>query len=306
MSIGSEDPAPKPKAKAEELDESGFGDFKFDDGSGGGADNRDDEIDVDSFRRSEKSKAPVRDDLEASIGDGDSEPEARPAPRKTETVELAPPPPKPVLKMESRKSKGRSKSGMVLIILAVIFIVGILGSVAYTNSHGWFTFKDLFTFKLKKVGDIPAVNQWLIDNGYRKIPDTGAVEIVEGSVKPNQVTREDLGSTLIVITGNVANRTNKVRSAIKVAAELKNANGDVVAKASSYCGVQFSDAELKTMSLQGIQDITDTSAGRDMKCMEVKPGTELPFTIVFSNYPSDGGALKVSAPQVVESKVLGE
>lgn len=303
VSIGADDPGPKARAGAEEMEEPGFGDFKFDDGSGGG---KDEEIGADSFRRSEKSDAPVRDDLEASIGEGDSEPEApRPAARKAEAAEPSHSPPKPVIKMETRKSAGGSKGWLVIVILAVVFFGGIFGGVGYTNRRGWFTFSDLFSGKFKKLGDIPAANQWLIDNGYRQVPSTGAIEVVEGSVKPDQVTREDLGLTMIVITGKVANRTNKVQSAIKVGAELKNASGDIVATASSFCGVEFTDAELKSLSKEEIQSITDTSSGRDMKCMEVPTGAVLPFTIVFFDYPKEG-ALKVSNTRVLESRALGE
>ena len=302
VSIGADDAPAKargPKA-GEEIDETGFGDFKFDDGSV-----KDEEIDIDSFRRSEKSNAPVRDDLEASIGDNDSEPEApRPAPRKSEPVDATPPPPKPVIKIEPRKGEG-GKGMIILVVAAVIFLGGILGGTAYTSKQGWFTFKDLFTLKFKKLGDIPAVDKWLIENGYREVPLTGAVEIVDDSVKAKQVHRNDLGVTLIVVEGKVINRTNKVQSGIKIQAGLKNANGDVVATASSYCGVAFADAELASLGRQEILDITDTSSGRDMKCMEVTQNSVQPFTIIFFDYPAET-ELKVSSPQVVEFKTLGE
>lgn len=304
VSIGDEDGPVKAKitkAGAEELDDTGFGDFKFDDGSG-----KDDEIDIDSFKRSEKSKAPVRDDLEASIGDNDGDVEVqRQSAKKVEPVEAPPPPPKPVIKIEKRKGEGGGKGLIILIVAVVIVLGGILGGTAYTNKQGWFTFKDLFTLKFKKLGDIPAVDKWLIENGYREMPLTGAVEIVSDSIKAKQVARDDLGVTLIVVEGQVANKTNKVQSGIKIQAGLKNPNGDIVASASSYCGVAFTDAELMSLGRQEIQDITDTSSGRDMKCMEVAPETVLPFTIVFIDYPAET-ELKVSSPQVVEFKTLGQ
>ena len=81
--------------------------------------------------------------------------------------------------------------------------------------------------------------------------------------------------------------------------------GDVVATASSFCGVEFTEAELKSLSKEEIQSITDTSSGRDMKCMEVPTGAVLPFTIVFFDYPKEA-SLKVSNTRVLESKALGE
>jgi predicted Zn finger-like uncharacterized protein len=310
VSLGEEQPpaAPAAKGKAEfedEVDGGGFGDFKFDADDKLPAAGKDDEIDMnEGFVRSPTSKAPVRDSLEANIGEGDGEPEPppKPAARRPEPAEATPSPPKPTIKMAPRPSRG--KGWIVIVVILVLLLGGLGGAVAFTNGKGWFTFSDLIHFRYQKIGQMPPVNNFLILHGYRTPPDTGTVEIVADSVKADQVTRDDLG-TLIVVEGSVVNRTRKVQSRIRVEAALKNEAGDVIVKGSSYCGTYFTADELKTMDKEDFKSIMDTASGRDLKCMEVRPGESRSFAIVFFDLPP-GGAIKVAPPQVAEFQPLGE
>jgi len=267
-----------------DVEEAGFGDFQFDEA----AEEEDDSMEVDDFVRPSGPSPSRGDGLEADIGDSE------PMPRREFDKETPPPPPKPVIKTTSAKSNG--KAWLVIIVILVLLVGGLASGVAYTQSKGWFGFSDLFSGDWKKLGNVPALHDFFVSKGWIEPPPEGKVEVAKSSHKV--VTRED-GSVIVVVTGQVVNNTNKSQSRIKIQAELKDKDtGQVVAAASGFCGVSFTDQELENKSKTEIKDIMTTSGGRDFQCIDVKPGESRDFAIVFFDFPP--GNLKLVSPRVVE------
>ncbi|HUT55595.1 MAG TPA: zinc-ribbon domain-containing protein [bacterium] len=294
----TEQPAAPPKADARgggEIEEAGFGDFQFDQNdhlpaAGGG----DEGMPAEDFVRSPTSRAPVRDDFEASIGDSEAEPE-----RKEEVKAAPPPPPKPVIKTEPRK--GAKKGLATPIIIAIIVLAVPLGLIGYMNSNGWFTFDDLLHFRMAKLG--PAIQEIKIAWGLAERPDTGIVEYLEGSAEVKQPVRPD-GQSEIAVSGKVINNTRKTVLWIQTEVSLKDQNDQTVETARSYCDVSFTEDELKNLSSKDILTFTDYFGGRTQKCIDIKPGETRTFTVVFFPEISEGVKLTLSKPRVVDCKVL--
>ncbi len=297
LSLDADDQA-APAAKDEGFDEAGFGDFQFDAddrlSSSGDKEEEGMGLDVDDFVRAPDSKAPVRDDLEASIGESEAEAEPGPGVAPTE------PPPKPVIKVETEK---RSKTWLWPLVLVLVLAGGLFGGVAYTNSQGWFAFGDLFSGKFKKACDIPALTGFCQSRGWKAVEPAGEVEVAE-EFKHQIISRND-GLLLIAVTGEVVNDTEKPQSGIMVEAYLKDKNTDeVIARGASYCGISFTKQELETMSIDWIKDTITTSSGRDFGCLQVPPGESRSFAIVFflEEIPSE---IKLVSPKVVEHNTAG-
>jgi predicted Zn finger-like uncharacterized protein len=278
----------------DEIDEAGFGDFQFDSDDSLPSGDDDSVMEVDDFVRSPKKDSSSSDNLEASIGD-DYEPEKR----DEERSETMAPPPKP-LKKSGPKQKG-SKLWMVILFF-VILIGSPIGLVFYTGSQGWFSFGDLFSGDFAKIKEIPAVKQYMIDRGIIEEPEIGVVEI-KGKAKVEMVTRED-EVVVIVVKGDIINRSNKAQSNIKVEVGLKNKDTDeVVATGYSYCDVSFSMDDIQTMERATIESLMNAAGGRNQECNQVTPGVTMPFTVVFFEFPDM--KLGVTKPKVVEYKRSG-
>ena len=276
-------------------DEAGFGDFQFDaDDSlpGGGDDDEDMSMDVDDFARTPSKPSSSADDLEADIGDSETD-SSRKAPAQDSA---APPPPKPVMKAKKESS---SKGWLVPVIVIVLIIGGVIGGIAYTGSQGWFGFGDLFSGNFVKACDIPALQQTCIDKGWIIEEERGEVAVTSKDVQ--QIERDD-GTVAIVVSGEVLNNTNKRKKEIKVVARLKNKDTGEMVKAHSYCNVYFTEEEIVSNNAQWIKDRMDTTSGRDLQCIEVKPGQSRQYAIVFVDPPS--GNLGLLGPEVESAVTL--
>ncbi len=268
-------------------DDGGFGDFQFDADDSlpdRGGDDLDMPMDVDDFIRSPSSKKPAGDDLEASIGDADFDGESSRGRTEIEESSAAPPPPpKPVISRPAQKSSAGKYVG--LVFLALLVAAGVAAGL-----------------NIEKIKQMPAVQKFMIEKGWIPEPETGEI-MVEKGYKVDTVTRED-GSVIVVVTGQVTNGTNKVKSNILVEVTLKDETEQRVVTGRSYCDVSFALDDLQTMSKDFILGAMDTSGGRNMGCIEVGPRESRAFTVVFFDYPA--GKLKFTAPSVVGANNVGE
>ncbi|MFO8056480.1 MAG: zinc-ribbon domain-containing protein [bacterium] len=263
------------------LDE-GEGDFHFGASAEGGSETEEEgmEMDLDDFVRSPKSRAPVSDDYEASIGE--SETDADTALPKQESKE-PPPPPKPAVKKPAKaKSHGLRNTVIVLLVLAL----GLCGGgLAFTSSKGWFTFADLTAGNLDKLQQVP--DKFMIEYGFKKIPLKGEVKINEDSFNIDYDVELQGGDRATIIRGEVLNDTNKMVSSISVEVPLLDPRTEEVLtkpgtneayKIWSFCGKNFSKEEFKNYSKTGIE-----LEMHDDPDKTLSPGQSCSFMLVVPN-----------------------
>jgi predicted Zn finger-like uncharacterized protein len=282
-------PAGKAPAKPATEDEESSGDFHFDtEGSiGAAASDAGAGDDLGDFVRSATSKAPVQDELEASL-ESDSESEPTPAPRPAAPASAARPA-KPVIR---HVVKERNWTFWILLGVLVLFLAAIGGGIGFLQVTGRFTLRDLMSGNFAKAKQIPEVKQFFIRMGWMEAPDTGTVEVLPR-------TREDAfflsrdGVDLLVVKGTVRNGRRKPQSFMQVEVTLKDKAGDVLAVKRGYCDVTFSNEELRTLSREDIEGFMNARAGRNLLNHDVRQNQTREFNVVF--YPVPAGVNNAEA-----------
>lgn len=274
-------------------EDEGFGDFHFDaDGSIGPVSSDEGPADeLDSFVRSSTSRAPVRDDLEASL-DTDAEAEPTPAHRSAVTAAPAGTPAKPVIRHSPRE---RSTTPWVFLAVVLVLLLGLAVAVAYLHVSKLFTLQDWTSGNFAKLKKIPQVQQLLIRAGWMEPPDTGTVELVPKSDKDAFVIQRE-GMNILVVKGTVRNTFRKPKSFLQVEVTLYDKDRIVLDQKKGYCDVTFTNEELRTLSLEDIKSFMNTRPGRKLNNMKVEQGETRDFMVVF--YPAPPEAAQWDAKVV--------
>ncbi len=92
---------------------------------------------------------------------------------------------------------------------------------------------------------------------------------------------------LFVITGRAKNGYSNNRNFISVSGKLFAKGKKLVKTQTVFCGNVLSDIELSNMDFDAIQKRLSNRFGDNKSNVQVKPGKELPFMIVFSNLPEN-------------------
>jgi pilus assembly protein FimV len=90
---------------------------------------------------------------------------------------------------------------------------------------------------------------------------------------------------LFVITGKVKNGYPDNRRFISVTGKLFTKGKKLAKTETAFCGNVLSDIELSNMEFEAIKKRLSNRFGDNKSNMQVEPGKELPFMIVFSNLP---------------------
>ena len=172
-----------------------------------------------------------------------------------------------VAKVRPAEKKRISKPLLVLLILV------LLGGGCY----GTYVLLDFMNIK------IPFISDYL---NPQDSDTTGNLMIETLDVDSRFVVNAKAGK-LFVITGQIKNGYSDVRSYIRVIGKLYT-KGKILAQTGTvFCGNVLSDIELSNMEVAAIKKRLSNRLGDNKSNMQVKPGQELPFMIVFANLPDN-------------------
>ena len=73
---------------------------------------------------------------------------------------------------------------------------------------------------------------------------------------------------------------------IQVEAQFRNAAGDVLSKATSFCGNIFDDSELVSLNLDRIQTDLHNELGQSLSNANILPGKSVPFLVILGSPPA--------------------
>jgi len=124
--------------------------------------------------------------------------------------------------------------------------------------------------------------------------DMGVRRLSFNSVTGSFVDSKNLGS-LFVIRGMVVNEYSKNRSFILLKGSILDDKGQVVKRKLAYVGNNFKEEEIKLLPLEKINKAMKNRYGMDRKNVNIAPGTNVPFTIVFENLPKNLSEFTVEA-----------
>jgi len=169
--------------------------------------------------------------------------------------------------MAAAKKRRVSKPLVVLLILV------LLGGGAY----GTYVLTDYMNIKLPYVSDYfkPKASD-----------PSGNLKIETLDINSKFILNVKEGK-LFVITGRIKNGYSDVRRYININGKLFTKGKNLAQKETVFCGNVLSDIELSNLELEAIKKRLSNRMGDNKSNMEVKPGGELPFMIVFSNLPED-------------------
>jgi hypothetical protein len=165
------------------------------------------------------------------------------------------------------KEKRVSKPLVVLLILALLA----------GGSYGTYVLLNYMNI------EIPFISDYI----KPKVSDpTGSLKIDTLDINSKFLLNVKAGK-LFVITGRVKNGYPDARSFIKINGKLYK-KGKILSQTETvFCGNVLSDIELSNMELEAIKKRLSNRFGDNKSNMQIKPGGEIPFMLIFSNLPED-------------------
>jgi len=302
-------PAEESEAGGEGSFEDNMGDFKIDRGeeiptkeakpAKAGAEEFDFSDKLESYARTETSrkKPSAGDDLEAQL---DSDNEAAPSPAPAATAQVRDFPPATAARPVTRVIEAKEKGGGLkkfLVFLLVIIILAPVGGLFYLNSTKSFTFADLSKGDFKKLMNAPELQQILIALGLRQAEIKGEVVVDKDSIRPMNLVRRD-GSAALAVLGKARNDYPVPVGYVQVQVDLYDDARNLLASGYSYCDVNFTKNEMENMSEAELQGYMETKAGRNMNNLEIKPGEQRDFAVIFFKPPRE---VRTFDPKVVNN-----
>jgi pilus assembly protein FimV len=170
---------------------------------------------------------------------------------------------------ETTPAQKRRVSKPLVVMLILVLLAG--------GSYGTYVLLDFMNIEVPFISDYfkPKVSD---PNGSLKIDSLDVNSKFLLNVKEGK---------LFVITGRVKNGYPDVRRFISINGKLYK-KGKILAQTEKvFCGNVLSDIELSNMDLEAIKKRLSNRVGDNKSNMEIKPGGELPFMIIFSNLPED-------------------
>ena len=170
---------------------------------------------------------------------------------------------------EPTPAKERRTSKPLVVLLILVLLAG--------GSYGAYVLLNFMNI------EIPFISDYI----QPKVSDpTGSLKIDTLDVNSKFLLNVKEGK-LFVITGRVKNGYSDVRSFISINGKLYT-KGKILAQTEKvFCGNFLSDIELSNMEPEAIKKRLSNRSGENKSNMQIKPGEELPFMIVFSNLPDD-------------------
>jgi len=214
----------------------------------------------DALDEPEAVKAAATEEMEPEFEVGESEEEDQ---LEDEVVDEEP----LVEKTTPAKERRISKPLVVLLILALLA----------GGSYGTYVLLDFMNI------EIPFISDYI----KPKVSDpAGSLKIDTLDVNSKFMLNVKEGK-LFVITGRVKNGYSDVRRFISINGRLYS-KGKILAQTETiFCGNVLSDIELSNIELEAIKKRLSNRSGDNKSNMQIKPGGELPFMMIFSNLPDD-------------------
>ncbi|MDR2947237.1 MAG: zinc-ribbon domain-containing protein [Candidatus Adiutrix sp.] len=107
-------------------------------------------------------------------------------------------------------------------------------------------------------------------------------------------TNTEAGNILI-LTGQVRNNYSEPRSFVYLRGHLLSTDETTLADRFAYAGNLLSEEELKTLPMREIATRLLIKGGRDNVNVNIPPGTEVPFMMVFDNVPDGTDQYRIDA-----------
>jgi pilus assembly protein FimV len=195
--------------------------------------------------------------------------------KKAEAADAKKPKKKKEKKVKKTKPVGKSGAGKPALIVLLLLVLAF-GAVVVLDRYVGIE----IPYVTEYVKKVPYVNQ-LMQPDMKK---TG--EITTSNISSKFVDNENNGK-LFVITGMVKNEFPESRRFIQLTGRLFAGGKALVKEETVYCGNTMTDVQLALMDLADINKKLSNRFGDNKSNVMVKAGQQLPFMVVFSDFPQD-------------------
>ena len=175
-----------------------------------------------------------------------------------------------------RIKTGRSRT-LPIILLILLLILGGAAAVFYFAP-------DLIPDSIPFLQ--PSKKQEAMDPGVARL----SFKAVTGSFIQSQKAGQ-----LFVNKGMVTNNYPKPRSFILLKGTILDDKGKVVKIKMAYAGNTFAEKQIKTTSIEGLNQGLKTRAGRSRMNLNLQPGATIPFMIIIDQLPENVSEFTVEA-----------
>ncbi|MFC1824791.1 DUF3426 domain-containing protein [Thermodesulfobacteriota bacterium] len=174
-----------------------------------------------------------------------------------------------------RKKGGLSRVLIIVLVILLVFI-GCAAAIFYLAP-------DLIPSSLSILK--PTKKQEMTDRGVSRL----AFKDVSGSFISTEV------APLFVIKGSVTSNYPQARRFILIKGSILDEKGQVLKGQLVYAGNSFSEKQLKEMTLEQLYAGLKNRSGKGGMNANIKPGTSIPFMIVFDNLQESMSEFTVEA-----------
>jgi len=203
-------------------------------------------------------------ELEAGTEDLEAEEIEEPSQDEEESTEE-----EKLIAPDDQKSAGKKRiSTPLLILLIVVLLAG--------GAYGTYVVLDSMNIKF------PFISDFL----KPEMQDPGNLKITALNINGKFVDNTKIGK-LFVITGKIKNEYPKARNFVKATGKLYTKGKTLAKSATVYCGNTISDPELANLDINEINKKLSNRFGTNKTNVNIKPGKQVPFMIIFTNIPDN-------------------
>ncbi len=136
----------------------------------------------------------------------------------------------------------------------------------------------------------------IVNSPAHKVQDPGNLKITPFDINSKFLDNTKIGK-IFVITGKVKNEYPMNRGAIQVTGKLYTKDKKMAKAETVFCGNILSDIDITNLDAAAIQQRLQNRMGDNHINVQVKPGSAIPFMIIFTNLPDnlDEFTLEVNA-----------
>ncbi|WP_020588352.1 DUF3426 domain-containing protein [Desulfobacter curvatus] len=176
-------------------------------------------------------------------------------------------------KRSAKKKKGGSPAVKILLVLVLLILVGYAAIIRLG-----------VTIPVVSDIQIPFITQWIKPKQAPQPPLKPVLD--EPSIDGRFVSNKSAGD-LFIITGKVKNPSNAAVSYIRVKGTLMKKNNTKAGTLIAYCGNTIPEETLKSGNISDITKQMGVKQGNQNTNVNIKPGAEVWFMLIFSNLPED-------------------
>jgi len=180
------------------------------------------------------------------------------------------------LRIHETKKKGRSKILLISLLTILLFIIAALVIFFFAPGILPGSFNSIK----------PVTKETIDDSGTKRLNFEG----VNGSF-----TKSEKSGQIYIIKGSVINNDQKNRSYILLKGAILDGAGKVIKQETAYAGNTFTDYQLMQMPLEDMKNSLKNRNGTDNADVDIKPGSSVPFMIIFSDLPDNLSEFTVEA-----------